>query len=77
MRAAIFGLAAVAFAGLAAPASALPVAGGSLVGPQTGIAQQARVVSRTVIRGPRCRTVVERRRGPMGHVVVVRKRRCF
>jgi hypothetical protein len=76
MRAAIFGLAAVAFAALAAPASALPVAGGSLVGPESGIAQ-ARMVSRTVVRGPRCRTVVERRRGPMGRVVVVRKRRCF
>lgn len=77
MKATILGLAAVTLAGLAAPASALPFAGrGTLVAPGNGI-EQARVVSRTVIRGPRCRTVITKRRGPMGRVVVVRRRQCL
>lgn len=77
MKATILGLAAVALAGLAAPASAMPVApGAALAGAGNGI-EQARVVRRTVIRGPRCRTVVTKRRGPYGRVVVVRRRQCF
>lgn len=75
MRATILGLAAVALAGIT-PAAALPVTGGSLVAPGIGI-EQARVVSRTVIRGPRCKTVVVKRRGPYGRMVVERRRRCF
>lgn len=80
MRAAFFGIA-VTLAGLgaAAPASALPFAG-SLPGAAPtadGLFQQARVVRRTVIRGPRCDTVITKRRGPFGRTVVVRKRRCF
>lgn len=76
MRSSLLGIAALAFGGLvaAAPASAMPLAGG--IAPGNGI-EQARVVSRTVIRGPRCRTVVTKRRGPMGRVVIVRKRQCF
>ncbi|WP_132249379.1 hypothetical protein [Methylobacterium segetis] len=75
MRATILGLTAVALAGIT-PAAALPIAGNPLVAPATGI-EQARVVSRTVIRGPRCKTVVVKRRGPYGRVVVERRRRCF
>ncbi|GEP08182.1 hypothetical protein [Methylobacterium gnaphalii] len=76
MRAPLLGIAALAFGSLAvaSPASALPFAG-SLT-PGNGV-EQARVVSRTVVRGPRCRTVVTKRRGPFGRVVVVRKRECF
>ncbi|GJD54269.1 hypothetical protein [Methylobacterium dankookense] len=77
MKATVVGLAAlVALAGLAAPASALPLAGGPIAAPANGI-EQARVVRRTVIRGPRCRTVVTKRRGPYGRVTVVRRRQCF
>ena len=75
MRATIFGIATLALAGLGATsASALPVSAG--ITPAGGI-QQVRIVERTVIRGPRCKTVVTKRRGPMGRMVVVRKRRCF
>ncbi|GJD74859.1 hypothetical protein [Methylobacterium goesingense] len=75
MRATIFGIAALALTGLGTTAaSALPVPAG--VAPASGI-EQVRVVERTVIRGPRCKTVVTKRRGPLGRVVVVRKRRCF
>jgi hypothetical protein len=75
MRATIFGIATLALAGFGATsASALPVSAG--LAPTSGI-QQVRVVERTVIRGPRCKTVVTKRRGPMGRMVVVRKRRCF
>ncbi|KQO67450.1 MULTISPECIES: hypothetical protein [unclassified Methylobacterium] len=75
MRATIFGIATLALAGFGATsASALPVPAG--IAPTSGI-QQVRVVERTVIRGPRCKTVVTKRRGPMGRMVVVRKRRCF
>ncbi|KQQ41113.1 hypothetical protein ASF58_09310 [Methylobacterium sp. Leaf125] len=75
MRATIFGIATLALAGLGATsASALPVSAG--IAPAGGI-QQVRIVERTVIRGPRCKTVVTKRRGPMGRMVVVRKRRCF
>lgn len=75
MRATLIGIA-VTLAGLgaAAPASALPMPGA--VAPDA-VVHRARVVSRTVIRGPRCKTVVTKRRGPLGRVVVVRKRRCF
>lgn len=75
-RVPLLALAAVAFGGIAmvTPASALPLGGG--VAPGTGI-DHARVVSRRVVRGPRCRTVVTKRRGPRGRVVVVRERRCF
>lgn len=80
MRAALFGIA-VALAGLgaAAPASALPVPGAlpGVTGAQDGLLQQARVVRRTVVRGPRCDTVITKRRGPFGRTTVVRKRRCF
>ncbi len=76
MRAPLLGIAALAFGSIAAaaPASALPLAGGIV--PANRV-EQARVVSRTVIRGPRCRTVVTKRRGPLGRVVIVRKRQCF
>ena len=75
MRATIFGIAALALTGFGATSAfALPVATG--IAPANGI-EQVRVVRRTVIRGPRCRTVVTKRRGPMGRVVVVRKRSCF
>lgn len=76
MRATIFGIAAATLVGLAVPAAAAPVLVRPGLAPDTGIVQ-ARVVSRTVIRGPRCKTVVTKRRGPLGRVVVVRKRRCF
>ena len=76
MKATLVGLAAIALAGLAAPASALPLAPGAGLAPGSGI-EQARVVRRTVIRGPRCRTVVTKRRGPYGRVTVVRRRQCF
>lgn len=75
MRATIFGIAALALTGFGTTtASALPVAAG--LAPATGI-EQVRIVERRVIRGPRCKTVVTKRRGPFGRVVVVRKRRCF
>lgn len=75
MRATIFGIAALALTGLGATsASALPVPAG--VAPANGI-EQVRIVERRVIRGPRCKTVVTKRRGPFGRTVVVRKRRCF
>ncbi|WP_342149679.1 hypothetical protein [Methylorubrum sp. SB2] len=80
MRAALFGLA-VTLAGLgaAAPASAIPLAGAfpGAAPASDGLFQQARVVRREVIRGPRCKTVITKRRGPFGRVTVVRKRRCF
>lgn len=76
MRATIFGIAAIALAGLAAPAQAAPLGVGQGFAPSNAI-DQARVVRRTVVRGPRCRTVVTKRRGPMGRVVVVRKRSCI
>jgi hypothetical protein len=76
MKATFFGLAALTLAGLSAPASALPIGPGPVVAPD-GAVEQARVVRRTVIRGPRCRTVVTKRRGPFGRVTVVRSRRCF
>ncbi|MGV7030009.1 hypothetical protein [Methylobacterium symbioticum] len=76
MKATVVGLAALMLAGLAAPASALPFAGGPVAAPASGV-EQARVVRRTVIRGPRCRTVVTKRRGPFGRVTVVRRRQCF
>jgi hypothetical protein len=75
MKATFLGLAALTLAGLSSPASALPIGPGPVVAP--GGAEQARVVRRTVIRGPRCRTVVTKRRGPFGRVTVVRSRRCF
>ncbi|GJE25597.1 hypothetical protein [Methylobacterium organophilum] len=75
MRAAIIG-AVVALAGLgaAAPAAALPFAGPSL---QDGLVSQARIVERRVVRGPRCKTVIVKRRGPFGRTVIERRRRCF
>lgn len=75
MRAALLGIATVTLAGigLAAPASALPVATGIAVG--SGI-EQAAVVRRTVRRGPHCKTVVVRKRGPMG-VKIKKRRTCF
>jgi hypothetical protein len=76
MRATIFGIAAIALAGLAAPAQAAPFGVGQGLAPDNAI-EQARVVRRTVVRGPRCKTVVTKRRGPMGRVTVVRKRRCL
>ncbi|MHC2087682.1 hypothetical protein [Methylobacterium sp. CM6244] len=75
MRATLFGLAAITLAGIGS-ASALPLAGMTLSAPATAI-EQARVVTRTVVRGPRCRTVVTKRRGPYGRVTMVRTRRCF
>ncbi|GJD79724.1 hypothetical protein [Methylobacterium gregans] len=76
MKAIFVGLAALTLAGLTAPASALPLGPGPVLTPGSGI-EQARVVRRTVIRGPRCRTIVTKRRGPYGRVAVVRTRRCF
>ena len=75
MRATIFGIAALALTGLGTTsASALPFASG--IAPANGI-EQARIVERRAVRGPRCTTVVTKRRGPFGRTVVVRKRRCF
>ena len=75
MRATIFGIAALALTGLGTTsASALPLATG--IAPANGI-EQVRIVERRVVRGPRCTTVVTKRRGPFGRTVVVRKRRCF
>ena len=76
MRAIVFGIAALALGGLAAPAAAAPLSVSQGLVPASGI-EQVRVVSRTVVRGSRCKTVVTKRRGPMGRVTVVRKRRCF
>lgn len=76
MKATFLGLAALTLAGLTAPASALPLGLGPVVAPGSGV-EQARVVRRTVIRGPRCRTVITKRRGPYGRVTVVRSRRCL
>lgn len=78
MRAAIFGIAAtLASVGfMAVPAQAAPFAAGQGLAPSSGI-EQVRVVSRRVVRGPRCKTVVTKRRGPLGRTVVVRKRKCF
>lgn len=75
MRATLFGLAAITLAGIGS-ASALPVAGMTLTAPANTI-EQVRVVSRTVVRRPRCQTVVTKRRGPHGRVTTVRTRRCF
>lgn len=75
MRATIFGIAAFALTGFGATsASALPFAAG--LSPGSNV-EQARVVERTIVRGPRCKTIVTKRRGPFGRVAVVRKRRCF
>ncbi|MBX9933653.1 MAG: hypothetical protein K2Y56_19380 [Methylobacterium sp.] len=76
MRAIVLGIAALAFGSIAAPAMAAPLVFSQGIAPASGI-EQARVVSRTVVRGPRCKTVVTKRRGPLGRVTVVRKRRCF
>lgn len=78
MRAAIFGIVAATLAGGLAvpPASAAPLPATQAAAPGDMIAE-ARVVSRRVVRGPRCKTVVTKRRGPLGRTVVVRKRRCF
>ncbi|GJD94861.1 hypothetical protein [Methylobacterium iners] len=76
MRATIFGIAAVALLGLAAPGQAAPLAFGQGFAPGSAV-EQARVVRRTVVRGPRCKTVVTKRRGPLGRVTIVRKRSCF
>ncbi|MEE7502637.1 hypothetical protein MMR14E_04290 [Methylobacterium mesophilicum] len=69
---------AVAVIGLAStlPANALPLSSPAAVVSPTGIVQ-ARVVSRTVVvRRPACRTVVTKRRGPGGRVIITRTRRC-
>ncbi|KQP51824.1 hypothetical protein ASG40_05475 [Methylobacterium sp. Leaf399] len=76
MRATILGIAAIALAGLAMPAQAAPLSVGTGFAPDNAI-EQARVVRRTVVRGPRCKTVITKRRGPLGRVTVVRKRQCF
>jgi hypothetical protein len=78
MRAAIFGIVIATLAGglSAAPASAAPLPAAQPLAPGDLLAE-ARVVSRKVVRGPRCKTVVTKRRGPSGRTVVVRKRRCF
>lgn len=67
--------AAAALLAAAGPASALTLAG-PVAATGSGI-EQARVVSRKVVRGPRCKTVVIKRRGPMGRTKVVRKKRCL
>ena len=79
MRAALFGIAVtIAGLGAVAPAQALPLSAFPGATPASdGLFQQARVVRRTVIRGPRCKTVVTKRRGRFGRVVVSRERRCF
>lgn len=75
MRAALFGIAVtLAGFGAVAPAQALPLAGAAPA--SDGLFQQAQY-SRRVIRGPRCKTVVTKRRGRFGRVVVTRERRCF
>ncbi len=75
MRAALFGIA-VTIAGLGAiaPAQALSLAGAAPA--SDGLFQPAQY-SRRVIRGPRCKTVITKRRGRFGRVVVTRERRCF
>lgn len=80
MRAILFGIAVtIASVGAVVPASAVPLSGTVAGAAPTsgGLFQTARVVRRTVIRGPRCDTVITKRRGPYGRTVVVRKRRCF
>ncbi|MBY0298926.1 MAG: hypothetical protein K2X71_23320 [Methylobacterium sp.] len=79
MRATVLGIAAVLGATLAAagPAAALPVAGPQILAPEASIDQAQYVSRRVVRRGPRCTTVVTKRRGPFGRVVVNRTRRCF
>ncbi len=62
MKAIFVGLAALTLAGLTAPAPPFRWAG-PVVAPGHGV-EQVRVVRRTVIRGPRCRTVVTKRPGP-------------
>ncbi|KQO96472.1 hypothetical protein [Methylorubrum extorquens] len=75
MRAALFGIAVtIAGFGAAAPAQALPLSGAA---PLTGGLFQQAQYSRRVVRGPRCRTVVTKRRGRFGRVVITRERRCF
>ena len=75
MRATLFGLTALTLAGIGS-ASALPLVGTAPPAPANAI-EQVRVVSRTVIKRPRCQTVVTKRRGPHGRVTMVRTRRCF
>lgn len=74
MKAALFGIAALTLGGigLSAPASALPVPGGLAGEP---LVEKTVMVSRTVRRGPHCRTVVTRRAGPRG-VRIVKRRTC-
>lgn len=77
MKAMILGLAAATLVGLAVPASAAPMApAGGLVAPGNGI-DTVQYRERRVVRGPRCRTVVTKRRGPFGRVVIDRRRTCF
>ncbi len=75
MKAALFGIAALTLGSvaLAAPASALPYAGGVAGVPAI---EKAYVVSRTVRRGPFCKTVVTRKVGPMGGMRVIRRKTC-
>lgn len=76
MRAAFFGIAAIALGGMASatPAAALPFAGGIEAG---SAIEKTQIVVRRVVRGPRCTTVVNRRVGPFGRTVITRTRRCF
>ncbi|MFF8798726.1 MULTISPECIES: hypothetical protein [unclassified Methylobacterium] len=76
MRAALFGIAVtIAGFGAAAPAQALPLAGAAPL--SNGLYQEAQYRSRRVIRGPRCKTIITKRRGPFGRTVVTREKRCF
>lgn len=76
MKAAFFGIAAIALGAMAAaaPASALPGPGGVEAG---STVEKTQIVVRRVVRGPRCTTVVNRRTGPFGRTVITRTRRCF
>lgn len=77
MKATHFGIAVAALAGmtLAAPASALPFAGG--LRPMDTVQKSHYVERRVVRRGPRCETIVKRRIGRFGREVITKTRRCF
>lgn len=75
MKATFLGLTvALGVVSLSGAASALPMAQG--LAPDAAI-EQAHVVRKKVVVGPRCTTVVKKRIGPFGRKVVTREKRCF
>ena len=77
MRAAIFGLAAIAFAGSCRPGLG-PARRGRIPRRTSRAAiEQARWSGARWCAGRAAGPWSSKRRGPMGRVVVVRKRRCF